>query len=108
VTFRNTVLMRMACSLELFVRWNGGVIQKQAQVVANLGIAFLQAFPMGVGGLVSSTPVDTPLEITAILIPRGGGQRVTTLVHRKRPQQYGLHARGTYGIPGLESKLAIP
>ena len=34
-------------------RGNGGVIQQQEQVIANLGIAFLQAFPMGVGGLVS-------------------------------------------------------
>ena len=31
--------------------WNGGVIQEQEQVVANLGIAFLQPSAMGVGGL---------------------------------------------------------
>src|SRR5215467_5758742 len=57
-------------------RWNGGVIQKQEQVVSNLGIAFLQPSPMGVGGLTHETAVDTPLKITAVLIERGGGQGV--------------------------------
>jgi hypothetical protein len=88
--------------------WNGGVIQKQAQVVANLGLALWQAFPMRVGRLVSSTPVDTPLEITTVLIPCRGSQGVPAFVHHKRPQQYDLHARGQYGIPGLERTLAIP
>ena len=32
-------------------RRNGGILQKHEQVVPNLGIAFLQASPMGVGGL---------------------------------------------------------
>ena len=30
---------------------NGGIIQKEEQVVLNLGIAFLQPSAMGVGGL---------------------------------------------------------
>ena len=52
--------------------------------------------------------VDTPLEITPVLIQRGGRQGVTALVNGKRPQQHRLHARGKHGIPGLEGKLTIP
>jgi hypothetical protein len=97
----------MACSLEWFGGGNGGGIQKQAHVIANLGITFLQACPMGVGGLVSYAPVDTPLEITQVLIPRGGGQGVPAVVNRQGPQQDRLHARGNHGLPNLDRTWAI-
>jgi hypothetical protein len=32
-------------------RWNGDILQKQAQVLPNLGLAFLQASPVGVSRL---------------------------------------------------------
>ena len=87
---------------------NGGIVQQEEQVVLDLGIAFLQASAMSIAGLAGETAVHTPLEITAVLIQCRGRQGVPALVNRKRPQQYGLHARGKDGIPGLESKLAIP
>src|SRR6266550_2269812 len=60
--------------------WNGGIVQKEEQVVLDLGIAFLQASAMGSGGLAGETTVHTPLEITAVLIQRRGGQGVTAFV----------------------------
>ena len=87
---------------------NGGIVQKEEQVVLDLGIAFLQASAMGVGGLAGETAVHTPLEITAVLIQRRGGQGVTAFVNGKRAQQHGLHAGGKHRVPCLEGKLTIP
>ena len=36
---------------------NGGIVQKEGQVVLDLGIAFLQASAMGIGGLAGKTAV---------------------------------------------------
>ena len=87
---------------------NGGIVQKEEQVVLDLGIAFLQASAMGIGGLAGKTAVHTPLEITAVLIQRRGGQGVTAFVNGERAQQHGLHARGKHGVPRLDGKLTIP
>ena len=37
--------------------WNGGIVQKEEQVVLDLGIAFLQASAMGSGGLAGDDTV---------------------------------------------------
>ena len=76
-------------------------------MVLDLGIAFLQASAVGVGGLERETAVDTPLQITPVLIQGGGCYGVTTLVDFKGTQQHRLHARGKHRIPCLEGKLTI-
>ena len=52
--------------------WNGRIVQKQKQVVLDLGIALLQPSAVGVGGLKCEAAVDTPLQIALILIQGGG------------------------------------
>ena len=49
---------------------NGCSVQKQ--VVLDRGIAFLQPSAVGVGGLKREAAVDTPLQITLLLIHGGG------------------------------------
>ena len=51
---------------------NGGIVQKQEQVVLDLGIAFLQPSAVGIGGLERETAVDTSLQITPVLIQGRG------------------------------------
>ena len=48
--------------------WNSSIVQKQKQVVLDLGLALLQSSAVGVGGLKREAAVDTPLQITLILI----------------------------------------
>ena len=66
-------------------RGNGGILQKQEQVILNLRRAFLQPSAVGVGGLERETAGDAPVQITAVLIQGGGGQGVTTLCGWQRP-----------------------
>ena len=87
---------------------NGDIVQKEAPVVLDLGIAFLQASAMGGRGLAGETAVHTPLEITAVLLQGRGGPGVTTCVNGERAQQDGLHARGIHGVPSLDGQLTIP
>jgi hypothetical protein len=77
-------------------------------VVLALGIAFLQASAMGIGGLAGETAVHTPLEITAVLIQRRGGQGVTAFVNGKGAQQQGLYPGRKPGISRVDGKLTIP
>lgn len=51
---------------------NGRLVQKQKQVVLDLGIALLPPSAVGVGGLKREAAVDPPLQITPILIQGGG------------------------------------
>ena len=62
---------------------NGAILQKEEQVVLDLGIAFLQPAAVGVGGLERERAVDTPLQITPVLIEGGGREGITTLVNGK-------------------------
>ena len=87
---------------------NGGIFQKEEQVVLDLGIAFLQPSAVGVGGLERETAVDTPLQITPVLIQGGGRQGVTTFVDGKGPQEHRLHPWRKHGIARVDGKLTIP
>ncbi len=62
---------------------NGGIFQKEAQVVLDLGIAFLQPSAVEVGRRARSTAVDTPAEIAPVLIQGRGGQGVSAFVDGK-------------------------
>ena len=101
--------MRIACSLVLLVGGMVVSVQKEEQVVLDLGIAFLQASAMGIGRLAGETAGHTPLEITAVLIlQRSGGQGVTAFVNGKRAQQQGLHPGRKHSISRVDGKLTIP
>src|ERR671910_653201 len=58
--------------------WNGGIVEKEEQIVLDLGITSLQPSAVGVGGLQRETAVDTPLQITPVLIEGGGREGITT------------------------------
>ena len=88
--------------------WNGGIVEKEEQMVLDLGIASLQPSAVGVGGLECQTAVDTPLQITPILIQGGGREGITTLVNGKGPQEHGLYPWRKHGISRVEGKLTIP
>src|ERR1700752_4943506 len=87
---------------------NGAILQKEEQVVLDLGIAFLQPAAVGVGGLEREIAVDTPLQITPVLIQGGGREGVTTLVDGKGTQEHRLHPWGKHGIASVDGKLTIP
>src|SRR5215813_10076848 len=107
VTFRTTVLMRMACALAL-LGGHGASLPKAAPVGRELGIAFLQASALGMGGLAGETAGHTPLQITPVLLPGRGGQGDTALVQSNRAPQHGLPAGGKHGVPCLAGKLTSP
>jgi hypothetical protein len=52
---------------------NGGIVQKPAQGILDLGLAFLPPSAGGVGRREHEAAADTPLQITPVLLQGGGG-----------------------------------